>query len=147
MRVPRYAIFETAADLSRWPEFLPHYRSIEYLERSPDHNIVRMSAVRTGIPVSWVSEQWIDRKNMEVRFHHLKAFTKGMKVVWTLQQMPDGVRVRIVHDLAFRVKALAPIADPIIGGFFIHYIAGQTLDHMKRYLEGLPATVPHPATA
>ena len=135
MRAPREAIFETAADLSRWPEILPHYRYIHYFERSAERNIVKMAAVRSGIPISWVSEQRIDREHCEVRFRHLKAFTKGMEVVWTFKQTPEGVRVTILHDLQFRVPALAPLADPIIGGFFIGHIAGRTLACMKEYLE------------
>ena len=135
MNVPRETIFETAADLSHWPEILPHYRYIHYYDRSPERNVVKMAAVRSGIPISWVSEQWIDRERCEIRFHHLKAFTKGMEVVWSFDETPNGVRVSIVHDLNFRIPALAPLADRIIGGFFIECIAGRTLDCMKNHLE------------
>src|SRR5678815_5007956 len=131
----RDRIFEAAANLERWPAFLPHYRYIRYLERSPTRNLVVMAAVRSGIPISWTSEQIIDRETLEVRFHHLKAFTKGMRVVWTFEETPAGVLVRIRHDLRSRVPILAPIADPIIGGFFIHHIAGRTLRCMKAHLE------------
>ena len=129
------AIFETAADLELWPKILPHYRYIHFLERSPERNIVLMAATRSGIPISWTSEQIIDRDRVEVRFYHMKAFTKGMRVVWTFQEVPDGVLVEIKHELAFRVKILAPIADKIIGDFFIHHIANKTLRCMKSYVE------------
>lgn len=135
MRAPKAAIFETAANLEGWPKFLPHYRYIRYLERRPGRNVVVMAAKRSGIPISWTSEEIIDRKRMEVRFHHLKAFTKGMRVVWTFQDTPTGVLVTIAHDLQFRVSFLAAIADKIIGGFFIHHIANKTLRCMKSYLE------------
>ena len=138
IRAPGALIFETAADLSRWPAILPHYRYIHYYERSPVRNVVKMAAVRSGIPISWVSEQIIDRNRIEVRFRHLKAFTKGMEVVWTFQETAEGVRVEILHDLRFRVPALAPLADPVIGGFFISHIAGQTLACMKKHLESQP---------
>jgi ribosome-associated toxin RatA of RatAB toxin-antitoxin module len=128
-------IFETAANLELWPRILPHYRYIHYLERSPGRNVVVMAATRSGIPISWTSEQIIDRNGLEVRFHHLKAFTKGMRVVWTFQEVPAGVMVAIKHDLAFRVKILAPIADKIIGDFFIYHIANKTLRCMKSYIE------------
>jgi ribosome-associated toxin RatA of RatAB toxin-antitoxin module len=128
-------IFETAANLELWPRILPHYRYIRYLEHSPRRNVVVMAATRSGIPISWTSEQIIDRDRMEVRFHHLKAFTKGMRVVWTFQEVADGVLVEIKHDLAFRVKILALIADKIIGDFFIHHIANETLRCMKSYVE------------
>ena len=135
MRVPKERIFETAANLERWPEILPHYRYIHYYEKSPSRNIVKMAATRSGIPIAWTSEQIIDRDAMEVRFTHLKAFTKGMHVVWTFTDTPDGVRVEIVHDMQFRFPPLAPLAEKIIGGFFIENIANKTLRCMKEYLE------------
>jgi hypothetical protein len=45
------------------------------------------------------------------------------------------VLVEIKHDLAFRVKIFAPVADKIIGDFFIHNIANKTLRCMKSYVE------------
>jgi ribosome-associated toxin RatA of RatAB toxin-antitoxin module len=135
MCAPKLTIFETAANLEMWPRILPHYRYVRYLSRSPSRNVVVMAATRSGIPISWTSEQIVDRDRVEVRFHHLKAFTKGMRVVWTFQEVPTGVLVEIKHDLAFRVKILAPIADKIIGDFFIHHVANKTLRFMKSYVE------------
>jgi ribosome-associated toxin RatA of RatAB toxin-antitoxin module len=135
MHAPKTLIFETAANLELWPKILPHYRYIRYLERNSDRNLVVMAATRSGIPISWTSEQIIDRDRLEIHFHHLKAFTKGMCVVWTFQDAPTGVLVEIKHDLAVRVNLLAPIADKIIGDFFIHNIANKTLRCMKAYVE------------
>ena len=136
IHAPRMTIFETAANLEMWPRILPHYRYIRYLERGADRNLVVMAATRSGIPIKWTSEQIIDREKIEVRFHHLKAFTKGMRVVWTFTDTPDGVLVKILHDLQFRFAPLAPIADKIIGDFFIQNVANKTLRCMKKYLEG-----------
>ena len=133
------AIFETAANLELWPKILPHYRYIRYLERGEVRNVVVMAARRSGIPISWTSEQVIDRERMEVRFFHLSAWTCGMRVVWTFKETRAGVLVEIVHDLRFRVPALAPLAEPIIGKFFIHHIATRTLRCMKAHLETQPA--------
>ena len=141
MHASRGSIFETAANLELWPEILPHYRYIRYLERSPNRNVVVMAARRSGIPISWTSEQIIDRNGAEVRFHHLKAFTKGMDVVWTFDETPDGVRVEIFHELNFRTPALAPIMDLIIGDFFIGNVANKTLRCMKQYVEAQANTV------
>jgi ribosome-associated toxin RatA of RatAB toxin-antitoxin module len=135
MQAPKMSIFETAANLELWPKILPHYRYIRYLERSPNRNVVVMAAVRSGIPITWTSEQIIDRDKVEVRFNHLKAFTKGMHVVWTFTETAHGILVEIIHDLQFRIPALAPIFDPIIGDFFTHNVANKTLRCMKTYLE------------
>jgi hypothetical protein len=94
-----------------------------------------MAARRSGIPIKWTSEQIIDRERIEVHFHHLKAFSKGMDVVWTFEERPDGVLVTIVHDMHFRIPVLAPIAEPIIGDFFTRNVANKTLRCMRNYLE------------
>jgi ribosome-associated toxin RatA of RatAB toxin-antitoxin module len=135
IHAPKIAIFETAANLEFWPKILPHYRYIRYLERSPERNLVIMAAVRAGIPIAWTSEQIIDRNRCEIHFHHLKAWTKGMHVVWSFKETPAGVVVEIVHDLKFRIRLLAPLAEPVIGKGFIHPVASKTLRCMKAYLE------------
>lgn len=135
MNAAEETIFDTAANLEHWPTFLPHYRYIRYYEKGPVRNIVKMAAARGRIRLSWVSEQIIDRENREIRFRHLKAWTKGMKVVWKFRRLQVGVEVQIIHDLAFRVPALAPVAEPIIGGLFINHIATRTLQHMKAHVE------------
>jgi ribosome-associated toxin RatA of RatAB toxin-antitoxin module len=135
MHAPKMKVFETAANLELWPKILPHYRYIHYLERSPNRNVVVMAATRSGIPISWTSEQIIDREKCEVRFHHLKAWTKGMRVVWTFEDTPTGVLVKISHDLGFRIAVVAPIVDLIIGDFFIRNVANKTLRCMKAYVE------------
>lgn len=135
IRASRRAIYDSASDLSRWPAVLPHYRHIRYLQRDGHRSVVQMAAHRGGIPVSWVSEQINDPERLEIRFTHLRAFTKGMGVVWSFEEMPDGTLVRIVHVLRFRIPALAPIADRIIGGFFIEDIAHRTLRAFKAHLE------------
>ncbi len=145
IQASRTDIFETAADLARWPRILPHYRYVRFLDRRPDRSIVEMAALRSGIPISWTSEFVVDRERMELRFLHLKAFTRGMRVVWTFRETPAGVLVEIMHVLRFRVAWLAPIAERIIGGFFIHHVASQTLLAMKAHAEKIASTASQPA--
>jgi len=142
VRAPKITIFETAANLELWPKILPHYRYIRFLERGADRNVVVMAAQRSGIPISWTSEQIINRNRLEIHFHHLKAWTKGMRVVWTFSDTQDGVLVVISHVLQFRIRALAPIVDLVIGNFFIHNIANKTLRCMKAYVEARAAELP-----
>ena len=135
IHAPLDRIFETAADLALWPKILPHYRYIRFYEKRPGRSVVKMAATRSGIPIAWTSEQIVDRERGEVRFTHLKAWTKGMVVVWTFKETPAGVLVEILHDLEFRWPLLAPVAERIIGGFFIRNIANKTLMRMKEVLE------------
>lgn len=136
IRAPREAVFALVHDLVRWPELLPHYRYVTTLRHEGRREVVKMACTRSGIPVAWVSAYEADETALEMRFEHLQAWTKGMKVVWLLTPTTEGTRVEIVHDLHFRVPALAWLAEPIIGGFFIEHVATQTLRTFKKLLEG-----------
>ena len=114
MHAPKTAIFDAAANLELWPKILPHYRYIRFLERGRDRNVVVMAARRSGIPISWTSEQIIDRERLEIRFLHLKAWTKGMHVVWTFSDAPEGVRVAISHESFVRRVPTMPITSSVI---------------------------------
>ena len=136
-------IFNIASDLSKWPDILPHYRRVTYIEKSDSKNVVVMAAWRmistypwAKIPIQWTSEQVIDRQKTEIRFHHLKSFTKGMRVVWTFAPHGKGTNVRIVHDLDSQIPWLGKtVVEPVVGEFFVHFVANQTLKHMKVYVE------------
>lgn len=135
IKAPRERIFETVRNLARWPEILQHYRWVRFTGQASEHRIVEMAARRSGIPIRWVSEFWTEESEMELHFMHLTKWTKGMKVVWTLTPTRDGTRVEIWHRMNFRIPALAWLADPIIGGFFISYIASLTLEAFKQHIE------------
>ena len=90
MHAPKRAIFETAANLELWPKILPHYRYIRYLERGPDRNLVVMAAVRSGIPISWTSEEIIDREEHGNSFPSPEGVDKGDACGLVLQGNTGG---------------------------------------------------------
>ncbi len=95
-----------------------------------------MACWRGFVPISWVSKHEVDPTKREQHFTHLKAWTKGMVVVWTYEERADGgTDVTIIHDLKFRVPALAFLIEPIIGHGFIDPVANKTLATFKRLLE------------
>jgi ribosome-associated toxin RatA of RatAB toxin-antitoxin module len=140
IRAPLKKIFTAASDLSRWPEFLPHYRYNRFLSQTPSGGIVKMSCLRSGLPTTWVSEYRIDTQKRQLHFHHLKSAlnaTAGMNVVWDFKELRDGsVRVTITHDLHRSLPLVGLAAsDWLIGKFFIHHIATKTLAGLKRKVE------------
>jgi uncharacterized membrane protein len=136
MSAPADIVFQTASHLELWPTMLPHYRWVRFLEKSPARSVVVMAARRSGIPIRWTSELRVDTGKREIHFHHLKAFTRGMHVVWTLHPHPEGTEVRIRHELAPRIPVIGKFfAERIIGDFFIRHVAHQTLTRMKHYIE------------
>ncbi len=135
IQAPLEKIYTMTSDLTCWPKLLPHYRWVRWISGGPDEGIIEMAAMRGIIPISWVSKYRRDPLEPMLTFRHLKAFTKGMEVRWIFRQEATGVRVTIEHDLEFRWPFLAPLAETIIGGFMIDWVAPRTLSTFKRLLE------------
>jgi hypothetical protein len=144
IKAPLHVIYSTASNLERWPDFLPHYRYNRFLSKMPWGGIVQMSAVRTIIPTTWISEYRIDTDKCQLYFKHLKAFlnaTRGMIVIWYFTETPEGVRVEITHDLELRWPLIGGfVGKYIVGLFFIHHIATRTLAGLKRKVESQPSS-------
>ena len=136
IRAPAGRIFALAAEVERWPEWLPHYRWVEVLERKGNVKLVAMSASRDGIPVSWRAVQVLDPDGPTIRFHHVKGITRGMAVEWSFREQRGGTLVAIDHQLRLRWPLVGDwIAERIIGPYFVEHIAGQTLRRIKHLAE------------
>jgi ribosome-associated toxin RatA of RatAB toxin-antitoxin module len=141
-RAPIDDAFRAASDVERWPDLLPHYRWVRFLERRPDGGVVEMSANRPFGPLNWptwwVSEMWIEPARRAVRYRHVRGVTTGMDVEWTLRDTADGVHVSIVHEWSGPPWPLIrrPAAEWVIGPVFVHGIASRTLAGLKRAVDG-----------
>jgi len=157
IRAPKERIFALGADICRWPEILPHYRSVDVLEQSDDghRKVARMCAQWTAdrtiagrgrmpvgaeltFPVCWKSVQLCEPENMRIIYKHLAGAAVGMWVEWNLADDPwdRGVKVAITHRLRYPLQLLNGwFARDIVGHTFIEKIAGQTLATIKEIAE------------
>ncbi|HMD03163.1 MAG TPA: SRPBCC family protein [Candidatus Baltobacteraceae bacterium] len=134
---PPERIYRLAAATERWPEYLPHYRSVRVLEERGETRVVAMAARRDWIPIQWIAEQTNDPARPAIRFRHVRGWTRGMEVEWTFEPLGDGTRVTIEHHLRFRFPVAAEwLGEHVVGGFFIEYVARKTLARMKALAEG-----------
>ena len=142
MRAPAARVFRAAQDVERWPEILPHYRRVRFLERRPGGGVVEMAAVRPFGPLPWptwwTSEMDSDAAALEVRYRHVRGITTGMDVVWRITPDAAGLaHVRIVHEWTGPGWPLIGgiAARRVIGPVFVHGIASRTLAGIKRHVE------------
>ncbi len=135
IHAPLEKIFQTTANLLLWPRILPHYRWVRILRPADDGFLVKMAARRGWLPIQWTSRFHVDGAAHELRFQHLKAFTRGMRVKWTYTPTDNGVRVRISHELERRSMFGRWFARRILGDLFIRPVAARTLAEFKRHLE------------
>jgi ribosome-associated toxin RatA of RatAB toxin-antitoxin module len=138
---PPDRVFRVAANVERWPEFLPHYRWVRMQERRDDGGRVEMAAWRPfGLlkyPTWWLSEMAVDEAALEVRYRHIGGITRGMDVVWRLVPRERHVDVTVVHEWAGPAWPIIGriAAEWVIGPVFIHGIAARTLAGVKRKAE------------
>jgi ribosome-associated toxin RatA of RatAB toxin-antitoxin module len=134
-------VFELAADVTRWPELLPHYRWVKLISSDGRRRVVEMAAHRDGIPVKWTSIQEPIPDEKRILFTHIKGPTTGMKVEWLFKQEQIGecnlVQVSITHEFDPKWGPVIGkfIAKHVVGGFFIENIAGKTLRRIKELVE------------
>ena len=142
---PLARVFRAASEVERWPELLPHYRWVRFLERGTAGGIVEMAAWRPfgaalRYPTWWVSEMSIDREEPRIRYRHIRGITKGMHVAWEFTSSPSDVTVTITHWWDGPAWPLIgrPAADLVIGPVFVHGIAQRTLAGIAREAEKGP---------
>jgi ribosome-associated toxin RatA of RatAB toxin-antitoxin module len=138
-------IFELAANVENWPRILPHYRYVRVLRRDGNRKLVRMSAWRDFIPVTWSAVETVYPGTIDwpgrITFHHVRGMAKGMDVEWSFRPRNErgDVLVTISHALAsppFPVKLLGPrLTEIVVGKGFISNIAGKTLKRVKLLAE------------
>lgn len=142
IRGPIESVFRYAAEVERWPEILPHYRSVEVIEPGERERVVRMRCVREFGPVKWPC-RWLARQEVHpeehrILYRHLRGPAKGMFVEWALREGPEGVRTTIYHELRVGPPILGRIySDLLVGPLFVHAIAGKTLATIKRLVEAV----------
>lgn len=132
--------FRLASRVDRWPQLLPHYRLVRFLEGGPENGLVEMTARRDfgrmGWPIWWVSRMTADPEELTVRYTHVDGVTRGMEVIWQIAPSYHGSRVTIRHDWDGGPRFCGPaaplVARRLVGPLFIHHVAGQTLHHLAR---------------
>lgn len=147
---PAERVFELAADVSAWPELLPHYRRVTVQGRRRGRLLAQMVATRRfgplPVPVTWRAEQWAegsDPADLRLHFRHVRGFTHGMAVTWHIQPAPDGCHVRIEHDFRRRLPFLGEELLPqVVDRLFTRSIASQTLRTFRRLAEERQSAAP-----
>ena len=145
---PPDTCFEIAANVERWPEILPHYRWVRFHEKADfAQGIVEMAAWRPfpgfRYPTWWLSEMESDPAARTVTYRHIDGITKGMDVVWQIDDLGDGrSHLRIVHDWTGPEWPLigGAAANLVIGPHFISHIAGRTLTGVAQAAEAQTGT-------
>lgn len=148
VRAPLERCLDLAARVERWPDILPHYREVRFRRRDgKGSGRVYMAAYRhfgpLPYPVWWESEMVTDFEDARVHYRHVDGITRGMEVVWKLEEETimdrgDAVRIVILHDWEGPDWPLIGrfAAEKVIGPHFVRVVAARTLAGIRRAAEG-----------
>ena len=133
-------IFKLAAEIERWPLFLPHYRYVRLRRVSADRRfkVAAMGARRDLLPVTWLTTQELfpEETPLRIRFRHIGGVTRGMDVAWLITPGPGATQVEIQHEFAPGWPLIGDrLVQRVIGEFFVGTIAGRTLRCVKATAE------------
>lgn len=157
-------IYGLAAAVEEWPTFLPHYRWVRVYGREGNRRTVEMAAWRSGIPIRWLSHQWLWPEERRITFQHIGGLSRGMRVEWRIEKAsgvrrealvggsrsessaltphtsrltPPLVRVTITHELWLELPVVRTRAGQwVVGELFVKAVAGRTLACLKQRVEG-----------
>lgn len=143
VRAPVERVWAAAADVERWPAWLPHYRWVRFHERHERGGLVEMAAWRPfgpllpAWPTWWMSEMTLEPDVPRVRYRHVRGVTAGMDVAWDFAPEEGGVLVTITHRWDGPPWPLIGgiAARAVIGPVFVHGIASRTLAGIAREAE------------
>jgi uncharacterized membrane protein len=133
---PYDSVFELAARIENWPQFLPHYRYVNVLAGDELRRVVEMGAHRDGFPVRWVSIQEISHASGRIYFQHIGGATRGMVVEWRFTEADDEVIATIWHQFKPSwTRGGHLFGKYIVGDVFVSNIASKTLRCIKELAE------------
>ena len=137
IEAPWAEVFDAAARVEAWPDFLAHYRWVRVDPWAGDEREVRMSASRSGFPCWWTADQRLEKPKKRIHYLHThSAFTRGMDVWWHLNALgPKRTEVVLTHTMPKESYFMSLFRERVVGGFFVHAIAEKTLAGVKRHLE------------
>jgi ribosome-associated toxin RatA of RatAB toxin-antitoxin module len=143
---PLERVFSLAEDVMRWPEIMPHYKSVKLLDEYGNKKVLEMVAyVETSsgkrvLPIKWTAIQESIPEERALSFWLIKGPLKDMEVEWTFGEMEyrDKSIVEIGADYTFNKYLL--IAKYAVGNFFVNNPFSNTLSYLKDIVEAETAS-------
>ncbi len=132
--------FRLAAQVERYPDFLPGYLKSQVIERRGDRCLLQRTALVRGRVHEWRS--WVSmRPDTEILFEHAAGPLKGMQVQWLFVRHHDHrTTLRIIHRFhsgrtwGWFIERF--LVAPAVGG-----MAAQVIDGFKKACESREAVL------
>ncbi len=98
---PAGRIYRLIADVENWPLIFGPTVHVEYAERGPSSERIRIWATANGTAKTWTSRRELDPARLTIGFRQevSQPPVGGMGGTWLIESLSDGgSRVRLLHD-------------------------------------------------
>jgi coenzyme Q-binding protein COQ10 len=122
-------LFELVGDVQRYPEFVPHLKSIRVWDVREEEAVTTLKA-EAAVGFAVFNERFAttvrrDRANLAIDVGLLSGPFRKLENTWRFRPHPEGAEVAFVIDFAFRSRILDAVlqanfqrgVDRIIAGF------------------------------
>lgn len=129
-------VFSVAADMEKYPEFIPSYKEVKVVSREGNKMLVERIGQVGKKMVKWKSCVMLE-PNSSIYAEQIEGPIKGMQIQWLFEDTKDGVQITLTH--AFEYKKI-PLIGNLIGRLIVARIvkqmADETLKGIKTKVEG-----------
>ncbi|GAA2301366.1 aromatase/cyclase [Streptomyces kunmingensis] len=100
VHAPATDVYRLLAEVENWPRLFPPNVHVEYLEREPGHERIRIWATANGEAKNWTSRRELDPEALRITFRQEVSAppVAEMSGTWIVEpQGPDETRLRLLH--------------------------------------------------
>lgn len=128
-------VFSVAADMEKYPEFIPSYKEVKVVSREGNKMIVERIGQVGKKTVKWKSCVMLE-PNKSIYAEQLEGPIKGMQIQWLFEDTRDGVKITLTHDFEYKkIPLIGSLIGKLIVAKIVKQMADETLKGIKIKVE------------
>jgi len=132
---PVEEVCRIASDVANHPKYIPYFKKCRVLARDGTHIFVERTAEINGKVFSWLGSIVFEEKNSLFWFQQVDGPLKGMTGEWIFEQVPEGTKLTITHNVVFKVPVIGKLLELYAAGNYVSKSAKNTLRSLKENIE------------
>lgn len=110
----RWRILRMITRVHRFPEYMPHVKTAEILERHQDYAITYWKIDLDGFLIKWKEKDEFDFRNFKIHFKAFDGDLERFEGCWILNQHPKGTEVIVEVEAQVGIPGVDQILFPVI---------------------------------
>lgn len=105
-------VWEVVSAFEQYPETMADVIDVDWLERADDRGVTNWRVLLNGSELTWTETDLL-HPNTRIDFEQLDGDLEVWRGAWELEQVTDGVRVKLTVEFDLGVPSLSAVMDPL----------------------------------